>query len=246
MNQPKTIRSGFKSPPLERLKGRGPPTTKKRDSFLIWIHHPPPLYPIFYMKRKPTVKGLKKGIYAAEVSANCTYRFLSPVLECSWTGSAGEAKKRSFFEITPLYNIRCGVFPASSSKKWKIRPSGFVSAGYFYALSTGPFTGNGDWGSCTKRKTPHRYDPTGASNVCKNEAYAFASAVFSSVFGVAFAAMARALRPFLLRAFPNDPRARLPFSVLLSPRPIGRSFHIHCYWPGFSFIKSCHYIDCRQ
>ncbi|MFZ9012230.1 MAG: hypothetical protein ACO20W_10100, partial [Anaerohalosphaeraceae bacterium] len=83
-------------------------------------------------------------------------------------------------------------------------------------------------GASTKRKTPQRYDPTGASNFCKNQAYAFASVVFSSVFGVAFAAMARALRPFLLRAFPNDPRARLPFSVLLSPRPIGRSFHIHC------------------
>ena len=30
MSQPKKIRSGFKSPPLETLKGRGPPTTKKR------------------------------------------------------------------------------------------------------------------------------------------------------------------------------------------------------------------------
>lgn len=33
MSQPKTIRAGFKSPPLDSLKGRGPPTTKKRDSF---------------------------------------------------------------------------------------------------------------------------------------------------------------------------------------------------------------------
>ena len=31
MSQPKT--TGFKSPPLDSLKGRGPPITKKRESF---------------------------------------------------------------------------------------------------------------------------------------------------------------------------------------------------------------------
>jgi hypothetical protein len=92
-----------------------------------------------------------------------------------------------------------------------------------------PLGGKRWLGGKHKKKTPLRNDPTGASNFCKNQAYAFASVVFSSVFGVALAAMARALRPLLFRAFPNDPRARLPFSVLLSPRPIGRSFHIHCY-----------------
>ena len=33
MSQPKTIKSGFKTPPLEDLKGRGPPTTKKETLF---------------------------------------------------------------------------------------------------------------------------------------------------------------------------------------------------------------------
>ena len=137
-------------------------------------------------------------------------------------------------------NIWCAIFPTSSSKKWEIQPAGLMSAGYFFALATGRFMLSCGRRRCTERKTPRRYDPTGARNFCENEAYAvasFASAVFSSVFGAALAAMARALRPFLLRAFPNDPRARLPLSVLLSPRPIGYSFHIHCYWAKISIYQ---------
>jgi hypothetical protein len=48
MSQPKTIKAGFKAPPLDALSGRGPPITKKRDSFLIGICRRPPLYPIIY------------------------------------------------------------------------------------------------------------------------------------------------------------------------------------------------------
>jgi hypothetical protein len=33
MSQPKTIKAGFKAPPLDALSGRGPPTTKKRIFF---------------------------------------------------------------------------------------------------------------------------------------------------------------------------------------------------------------------
>ena len=33
MGQPKTIRTGFKTPPLDALSGRGPPITKKRLFF---------------------------------------------------------------------------------------------------------------------------------------------------------------------------------------------------------------------
>lgn len=84
MSQPKTTKAGFKAPPLDTLKGRGPPITKKRPIFfLIGMRRRSPLYPIVYMEWQTTVKRLKKGIYAAAVSANCSYKFLSPVLECS-------------------------------------------------------------------------------------------------------------------------------------------------------------------
>ena len=33
MSQPKTTKVGFKAPPLDTLKGRGPPITKKRPTF---------------------------------------------------------------------------------------------------------------------------------------------------------------------------------------------------------------------
>ena len=62
MSQPKTIRTGFKSPPLDLLKGRGPPTGKKKTSFFLRICHKPQSYLIVYMDmdRQTTAKGLKK------------------------------------------------------------------------------------------------------------------------------------------------------------------------------------------
>jgi len=33
MSEPKTIKAGFKTPPLAALLGRGPPERKKRDRF---------------------------------------------------------------------------------------------------------------------------------------------------------------------------------------------------------------------
>lgn len=73
MSQPKTITSGFKSPPLSETQGRGPPFLKKRSIIFRFPPRHPPLYPIVYTERQTTVKGLKKGLYAAEVSTNCTY-----------------------------------------------------------------------------------------------------------------------------------------------------------------------------
>ena len=60
MSPPKIIRTGFKSPPLDSLKGRGPPTGKKKDSFFLRICHKPQSYLIVYMDEQTTVKGLKK------------------------------------------------------------------------------------------------------------------------------------------------------------------------------------------
>ena len=83
MSHPTTIKSGFKTPPLVDLKGRGPPTAGKKSLFSTGICRRPPLYPIVYTEPQMPVKGLKKGLYAAEAYIYRYYKFLSPVLGCS-------------------------------------------------------------------------------------------------------------------------------------------------------------------
>jgi hypothetical protein len=68
------------------------------------------------------------------------------------------------------------------------------------------------------------------------------SAGFASFFGAA-AALARALSLSLSLELPNDPRVRLPFSVLLSPRPIGGSFHPDTGYFGLSKLNSVAFLS---
>jgi len=73
--------------------------------------------------------------------------------------------------------------------------------------------------------------------------YAVASVVSCSVLGAALAALALAFRPDLFLALPNDPRARLPFAVLLSPRPMYGSFRIFYLITCFVPMKTPHFTD---
>ena len=120
MSQPKTIKTGFKSPPLDSLKGRGPPAKKRKLSF--FNRNLPQATIISYSlygRANHCKKGKERFYMPPRYNQLALINFYRPCWDAHERGPPARQRKGPFFPPPP--------------QNLKLNRLALVSAGSFFA-----------------------------------------------------------------------------------------------------------------